>query len=84
MQRRLAATEGIYLEPTSATALVAVEQLAARDVIRPDHIVVVVATSSGLKDPAAVRAHLPDIPILHPDPKVLQSTLRNVYSVDIA
>ena len=84
MQHRLAATEGIYLEPTSATALVAVEQLAARDVIKPEHVVVVVATSSGLKDPAAVMNQLPDIPVLQPDPKILQRTLHDVYNVDIA
>ena len=72
------------MEPTSATALVAAEQLATRNVIRPEHVVVVVATSPGLMDPAAARAHLPDIPLLQPDRKALQRTLRNVYNIDIS
>jgi len=60
------------VEPTSATALVAAEQLAARNVIRPEHVVVVVVTSPGIKDPAAPRAHLPDIPLLQPDRKAFR------------
>ena len=59
MQRELAATQGIYLEAASLTGLIAVRRLAAQGVVQPDHEVVVIGTSTGLKDVAATSATLP-------------------------
>ena len=83
-QLRLAATEGIYLEPTSATALAAAQKMAFCGIIKPEHTVVVVATSSGLKDPAATQATLLDVPVIPPDPAALKTTLNEVYDFDIS
>jgi threonine synthase len=48
---RLAELEGIYAEPTSAAAFAALAQLARQGTIKPDEVVVVAVTGSGLKDP---------------------------------
>jgi threonine synthase len=47
----LAMLEGIYAEPTSASALAALAQLAGAGTIGPDDLVFVIVTGSGLKDP---------------------------------
>ena len=47
----LAMLEGIYAEPTSASALAALAELAAAGTIGPDDLVFVIVTGSGLKDP---------------------------------
>ncbi|WP_329023643.1 threonine synthase [Streptomyces sp. NBC_00690] len=51
--RRLAA-QGLYAEPTSATAAAAIGTFAARGLIRPGDRTVVILTGSGLKAPAAL------------------------------
>jgi threonine synthase len=61
-QRALGREEGLFVEPSSATALTAVMQLAARKALDPEQPVVVVLTSGGLKDPAASRTWLPPVP----------------------
>lgn len=48
-QAELAASEGIYCEPTSAAAFAGLEELAHRGVVRPDERVVVAVTGTGLK-----------------------------------
>ncbi|MSQ42655.1 MAG: pyridoxal-phosphate dependent enzyme [Chloroflexi bacterium] len=47
----LAMLEGIYAEPTSASALAALAHLAAAGTIGRDDLVFVIVTGSGLKDP---------------------------------
>lgn len=59
-QRELATAEGLYLEAASVTALIAVRRLRADHTIGPDDEVVVIGTSSGLKDVAATSATLPE------------------------
>lgn len=51
---RLAQLEGVYAEPTSAAALAGLAQLAARGRIKPNEVVVVAITGSGLKDPGPI------------------------------
>lgn len=65
-QRTLAADEGLYVEPSSAGALAAIETLRKRDVIAQDEAVVALLTASGLKDPAATGCFLSedaDVPL---------------------
>ncbi len=50
-QRRLAATEGIFGEATSAVAFAGLERLIADGVIGSDQRVVIPVTGSGLKEP---------------------------------
>ncbi len=47
----LALLEGIYAEPTSASALAALARLAAAGTVGRDDLVLVIVTGSGLKDP---------------------------------
>jgi len=62
-QRVLAREEGLFAEPSSAAALAAVMQMTKTGRLDRDRPVVVVLTSSGLKDPAASRTWLPEVPL---------------------
>jgi threonine synthase len=60
-QQKLAAEEGLYVEPASAGAIAAVAQLKADgDIMATDRIVVVL-TASGLKDPNATASVQDDL-----------------------
>ena len=61
-QRALGREEGLFVEPSSATSLTAVMQLAGRKALDPEQTIVVVLTSGGLKDPGASRTWLPAVP----------------------
>jgi threonine synthase len=80
-QRALGREEGLFVEPSSAAALTAVMQLAARRALPPDAAVVVVLTSSGLKDPGASRAWLPAVPAADGDFERLLAALRDAYGL---
>jgi threonine synthase len=64
-QSRLAAKEGLYIEPSSTATFVAVERLKHDGVLRADDTIVTLLTASGLKD-TAVTAKYQDDPILMP------------------
>lgn len=55
-QRELAALEGHFCQPESATVLAALKMLAARGLIGPTDEVVLVLTGSGLKTPRALES----------------------------
>jgi threonine synthase len=80
-QRALAREEGLYVEPSSATAITAVMQLVNRRAIDPDSTIVVVLTSGGLKDPGASRTWLPIVPAADADFDRVLTTLRNAYGL---
>jgi threonine synthase len=71
MQLMLAATEGLYLEAASVVGLCALKQLDPASAER----VVVVGTSSGLKDPATTAQFLPPIPQIEPTLAALDQAL---------
>ena len=80
-QRALGREEGLFVEPSSATAMTAVMQLAARRALDPDQTIVLVLTSSGLKDPGASRTWLPNVPPAGADFDDLLVTLREAYGL---
>jgi threonine synthase len=80
-QRALGREEGLFVEPSSAGAMTAVMQLAARRELDPSQTIVVVLTSSGLKDPGATRAWLPSVPAVDGDFDRLLTTLRDAYGL---
>ena len=80
-QRALGREEGIFAEPSSAAALAAVMQLGARHLLDPDQTIVVVVTSTGLKDPGASRAWLPPVPATQEDFDGLLALLRDTYGL---
>jgi threonine synthase len=60
-QQTLSSGEGLYVEPASAAAPAAVEQLARAGSIAASETVVALLTASGLKDPAATALHQDDL-----------------------
>jgi threonine synthase len=80
-QRALGREEGIFVEPSSATSLTAVMQLAARKALDPEQTVVVVLTSGGLKDPGASRTWLPAVPDAPADLDGVLRVLRDQYGL---
>lgn len=66
-QRLLGIMEGLFAEASSAVGVAAVGVLARAGQLRPDDEVVCLLTSSGLKDPDAGRALLPEVPVVDPD-----------------
>lgn len=68
-------TEGLYLEGASAVALAAVRRLAEGGRIRADETVVVIGTSTGLKDVGATSAGLPPVPVIEPELAALDAAL---------
>jgi threonine synthase len=75
MQLELARQEGLYVEGASALTVLAVKQLAEQNWIAPDESVVVVSTSTGLKDPNTTGAQLPDARIAEPTLAALKAAL---------
>lgn len=64
-QQALATMEGLYVEPSSAAGLAAIEQLVRTNSLRGDETVVSLLTAGGLKDPnatAQVQGELPTMP----------------------
>jgi threonine synthase len=60
-QQRLAREEGLYVEPASAGALAAIDQLCGNGQIAPTDSVVALLTASGLKDPDATAKEQVDL-----------------------
>ncbi len=76
-QIALASDEGLYLEASSVTAVPAAARLAAKREIGADDVVVVVGTSTGLKDVGATAARLDDVPVVEPTLEALEAQLRH-------
>ncbi|MBI4279855.1 MAG: threonine synthase [Armatimonadetes bacterium] len=78
-QLSLASTEGLYVEASSAVALAGVRQLVASGAVAPEATVVAVMTSSGLKDPEATAARLPQVPLIEPTAAAMEAALAKAY-----
>ena len=65
-QLRLAREEGIYLEASSVLPVAVLDTLLAAGDITPDDTVVLLGTSTGLKDVDATAARLPAVPVIEP------------------
>lgn len=74
-QRELARAEGLFLEPSSVVPLTALDDLVAAGVAGPDDAVVLIGTSSGLKDVGAAAGRLPAVPVIEPDIRSLEKYL---------
>jgi threonine synthase len=62
-QRRLAAREGLFAEPSAAAALAGVERLVTAGTIRPDETVVAVVTGSGFRETGALATLAGYVPV---------------------
>ncbi|MBB5787320.1 threonine synthase [Jiangella mangrovi] len=74
-QRDLAASAGLYQEAASATAWPALATLAAQGSLGRDASVVVIGTSTGLKDVGATAATLPEVPVIEPTADALLAAI---------
>lgn len=83
MQLLLASTEGIYAEASSVTSLVALAKLAKEGKISATDKAVAVLTSTGLKDPATTRKHLPEVPVIQPNMEELRTALKASYDMEL-
>lgn len=83
MQKRFAKTEGIYAETASCASLVVLEKLAAEGKIKPDDKVVVLITSTGLKDPGTTNLYLPEVPCIEPTLEAFKKAMKDSYGLEV-
>jgi threonine synthase len=74
-QLHAARTEGLYLEASAAVSFPVLQALVARGEVSERDVVVVLGTSTGLKDVGATAAVLPDVPVIEPDLASLDAAL---------
>jgi len=67
IEQLMAKEEAIFVEPSGALPIAAVQQLSEKGFFNPDDKVVCIATGSGLKDPKSAVKILPDPPTIDPD-----------------
>jgi threonine synthase len=65
-QLTLAGVEGLYLEASSVITLTVLPELVKRGDLGPDDTVVLLGTSTGLKDVGATAKLLPSVPEIGP------------------
>ena len=76
-QRRLGG-HGLYLEASSAITLPALEQWRRAGLVGGDDTVVLVGTSTGLKDVDATASRLPEVPLIEARPEALDAVLDRI------
>lgn len=81
MQLLLARTEGIFAEASSVSSLVATKKLLDERKISPDDRVVVLITSTGLKDPKTTESLLPKIPVIEPSIPSFLTAIKDFYHI---
>jgi threonine synthase len=79
-QAEIGRRAGLYLEASAAIALPALEQMARSGDLYEDSTVVMVGTSTGLKDPDATARELPPVSVIEANPKSLDAALRESFS----
>jgi threonine synthase len=73
-QRRLG-RHGLYLEASSAITLPALERWRQDGMVGQEDTVVLIGTSTGLKDVGATAAGLPEVPLIEPRPEALDAVI---------
>ncbi len=74
-QLMLAAEEGIYLEASAVTAVVAAAHLVRRGLAEPSDVIVAIGTATGLKDVDATASRLAPVPTIGPTLEALGEAL---------
>ena len=83
-QKKLAAVEGIYAEPSAVATLPAIERLRASGVIAKDASVVALLTAAGLKDTASSDRVLRPAPQIEGSIDAAVRALKESYGFDAA
>lgn len=76
-QQDLAKHEALYVEPSSAVTIAALKKMIKEERIKPDDVIVCVATGAGLKDPATTLKVLSEPPTIEP---ILSEVIRVLES----
>ncbi|MCW2637818.1 MAG: hypothetical protein JWP76_124 [Dactylosporangium sp.] len=74
-QLRLAREEGIYLEASAVVPVAVLAKLRAAGAVAADESVVLLGTSTGLKDIGATAAHLGSVPVVEPTLAALDAAI---------
>lgn len=82
-QKDIAKREGLYCEPASASCLAAVRKLLDRNKIKKNENVVMLLTSTGVKDTVSTAKYLPEVPYIKPDIGELTTSLKNCYGISL-
>jgi threonine synthase len=82
MQEKLG-RRGMFYEASSVVSAVVLKKLVARGTINNDDTVVLIMTSSGLKDPSPIRQKSPEVPLVEPDLRKLKDIMSDVYDFKI-
>ncbi|MFC1655356.1 threonine synthase [Patescibacteria group bacterium] len=72
----LANIESIFVEPSGALPVGALNQLSKKGIFKKDDTVVVMATGNGLKDPVTAMSNLPSPPSLEPSKEDINRYLK--------
>ena len=75
--------KGMFYEASSVASASALKKLVAKGDIHKDDSVVLIMTSSGLKDPSPIREMIPEVPVIRPHLTALGDTLRQIYNFAI-
>lgn len=79
-QKYLASHEGLFVEPSSALAIAALEQLGLKGLKKSACEVVCVETGNGLKDPMSAMKNVKESPVFSPDYKIVSEYFKNILN----
>ena len=82
-QQEIAQKEGLYCEPASASCLAAVRKLITEQRIEKNETVVMLLTSTGVKDTMSTAKYLPEVPYIKPDMGDLAQSLTDIYGISL-
>lgn len=77
-QLQAARAAGLYMEAATAVGLPVIADLIARGALRATDTIVLVDTSSGLKDVGATARVLPEVPVIEPELRALDKALDRI------
>jgi threonine synthase len=76
-QQLMASKEAIFVEPSAAIPVACLKSLLAKKVVRPDDVVVCIATGAGLKDPKAALLSISAPATIEPNFSDVENYLKN-------
>ena len=82
-QRLLAAKEGLFAEPASAAAFAGVKKLREGGELERDESIVIVMTSSGLKDPAGSMKVPRELSVIEPEWENFRDFMNRTYHMSL-
>ncbi len=81
-EKKLASEESIFVEPSAAMSIAAVEQLARKKLFKKDDVIVCVLTGNGLKDPVSLLRLVSSPPSIEPRMSDVDEYLRmKLYNI---